>query len=194
MESYIQRIVEAVGDIGPPVLLVGHSMGGLPISEAAERIPSRISKLIYLTAVLPQSGEKLTDFTEVNEGESSAALALIDSAEEGAHEFDPAMAADIFYSLCTPERVRRAIARLKPQADAPLAEPVHMTVAGWGSLSKTYIICTEDRAHPVSRQHWYCDRMPNVKKILLKADHSPFYSKPIELTQLICAEASWKQN
>ena len=79
MESYIQRIVEAVGDIGPPVLLVGHSMGGLPISEAAERIPSRISKLIYLTAVLPQSGEKLTDFTEVNEGESSAALALIDS-------------------------------------------------------------------------------------------------------------------
>jgi len=39
------------------VVLVGHSFGGSPITAAAARAPGRIARLVYLDAMLPQSGE-----------------------------------------------------------------------------------------------------------------------------------------
>ncbi|AKD58457.1 hypothetical protein SD10_10665 [Spirosoma radiotolerans] len=39
------------------VILVGHSFGGMVISGVAEQLPDRISKLIYLDAMVPNDGE-----------------------------------------------------------------------------------------------------------------------------------------
>ena len=38
------------------VILVGHSMGGVAITAAAERAPEKIAAIVYLTAFMPQSG------------------------------------------------------------------------------------------------------------------------------------------
>src|SRR5260221_10451578 len=38
------------------VVLVGHSFGGVPISGVADRIPNRIARLVYLDAVVIESG------------------------------------------------------------------------------------------------------------------------------------------
>lgn len=39
------------------VVLVGHSFGGAPISGAADRVPERIARLVYLDAVIMEDGE-----------------------------------------------------------------------------------------------------------------------------------------
>src|SRR6266511_99152 len=39
------------------VVLVGHSYGGMVITGVADRIPDRIRRLVYLDALLPDSGE-----------------------------------------------------------------------------------------------------------------------------------------
>jgi len=41
------------------VVLVGHSYGGMVITGVADRIPERIRRLIYLDAMLPDSGESV---------------------------------------------------------------------------------------------------------------------------------------
>ncbi len=41
------------------VILLGHSYGGMVITGVADRIPERISRLIYLDAMLPENGENL---------------------------------------------------------------------------------------------------------------------------------------
>ena len=41
------------------VILLGHSYGGMVITGVADRIPERISRLIYLDAFLPVDGENL---------------------------------------------------------------------------------------------------------------------------------------
>jgi pimeloyl-ACP methyl ester carboxylesterase len=46
-----------------PVVLAGHSRGGLVIGEAAERVPDRLAGLIYLTALLVPPGQSLADIT-----------------------------------------------------------------------------------------------------------------------------------
>ncbi len=43
------------------VILVGHSFGGMVISGVAERVPERISQLIYLDAMVPNDGESARD-------------------------------------------------------------------------------------------------------------------------------------
>jgi pimeloyl-ACP methyl ester carboxylesterase len=41
------------------VILLGHSYGGMVITGVADRIPERISRLVYLDAFLPETGENL---------------------------------------------------------------------------------------------------------------------------------------
>lgn len=43
------------------VILVGHSMAGMIITGVADKIPERISRLIYLDAILPENGENSMD-------------------------------------------------------------------------------------------------------------------------------------
>jgi len=43
------------------VILVGHSVAGMIITGVADQVPERISRLIYLDAVLPENGESIMD-------------------------------------------------------------------------------------------------------------------------------------
>jgi pimeloyl-ACP methyl ester carboxylesterase len=43
------------------VILLGHSYGGMVITGAADRVPARIGKLVYLDAAHPKNGESLAD-------------------------------------------------------------------------------------------------------------------------------------
>jgi len=43
------------------VALVGHSYGGMVVTGAADRAPSRIAALVYLDAFVPQSGQAAAD-------------------------------------------------------------------------------------------------------------------------------------
>ena len=41
------------------MVLVGHSYGGMVITGVVDRIPDRIKRVVYLDALLPDSGESL---------------------------------------------------------------------------------------------------------------------------------------
>src|SRR5579859_7931096 len=43
------------------VVLVGHSYGGMVVTGAADRVPSRIRTLVYLDAFVPEAGRTLLD-------------------------------------------------------------------------------------------------------------------------------------
>ncbi|MBR3231174.1 MAG: alpha/beta fold hydrolase, partial [Lachnospiraceae bacterium] len=57
METYTQYLVDLLSKQEEPVILVGHSMGGMSISQASSRIPEKVKKLVYVTAFLPKSGQ-----------------------------------------------------------------------------------------------------------------------------------------
>src|SRR5215472_7271788 len=63
LATYTQRIIEYLDDEPEPVILVGHSMGGLTISQVAEERPDKISALVYLAAFLLGNGQSLSDIS-----------------------------------------------------------------------------------------------------------------------------------
>ena len=61
LDGYAERVGAALRGTDGPVVLVGHSMGGVVITEAAERYPERVAGLVYLTAIVLRAGEAMTD-------------------------------------------------------------------------------------------------------------------------------------
>jgi len=53
------------------VVLVGHSYGGMIITGVADRVPDRIKRLVYVDALLPDSGESVVTMQGADTGRSN---------------------------------------------------------------------------------------------------------------------------
>ncbi|GAA1985144.1 alpha/beta fold hydrolase [Kitasatospora viridis] len=62
LDTHIADVVRAIDeDPAEPVVLVGHSYGGMPITGAADQRPERIRSLVHLDAFAPRDGESAFD-------------------------------------------------------------------------------------------------------------------------------------
>ena len=63
LETHIEDVVSLLEmeDLHD-VVLVGHSYGGMVVTGAADRVPERIGRLIYLDAFVPENGRCLLDY------------------------------------------------------------------------------------------------------------------------------------
>src|SRR6185295_9358385 len=77
LENYARRVQEAIEAAGEPVVLVGHSMGGMVVTQAAEYAAPNIRKVVYLTAFLPGNGQALVDLAGSFEGADNVQPSLI---------------------------------------------------------------------------------------------------------------------
>ena len=56
LDSYVNAVKDVILSVNEPVVLVGHSMGGLIITQTAELVPDRVQALGYLAAFSPGNG------------------------------------------------------------------------------------------------------------------------------------------
>lgn len=171
LDHYVNRIVEALPTSGPPALLVGHSMGGISITAAAERAPERIRKLAYVAAFLPRDGESLLDL--VRQGETSIRSAVRPGPTEGATVLDPASAAAFLCQDASPEQQARMLALIGPQPNAPQTTPVKVSEARFGRLPRAYVFCEQDRTVPPRLQRAMVDASPCAETVSLPCGHLP---------------------
>lgn len=94
---------------------------------------------------------------------------------------------ECFYAGCAQEDVDRAISRLRPQALAPVATPLKLSDANYGSVRRCYIECSEDRAIGHAMQQRLRDNGRVDMSAVLDTDHSPFYSCPEKLVETLVA-------
>jgi pimeloyl-ACP methyl ester carboxylesterase len=65
LEDYVHAVMKTANGHNGQVILVGHSMAGIVISQAAERLgPEKVSTLLYLDAFLPRDGDSLFALVE----------------------------------------------------------------------------------------------------------------------------------
>jgi pimeloyl-ACP methyl ester carboxylesterase len=175
LEGYVDRVCEALEEPDDPPTLVGHSMAGMPITAAAERVPSRIDTLVYLTAYLPGDGESMLD----QRNEASLVTRHFETDEERGVGWVPDEWLDeAFYADCGPEE--RALARslVRPEPLDPISTPVEATEERFGSVRRAYVGCTEDRAITRQQQEAMLEEHGVDRELTLEASHSPFLSMP----------------
>ena len=180
LQSYTDRVVEALDAQPEPVVLVGHSLGGVAISQAAEQRPGKIEKLVYVCAVLLPDGRSAS---EASQGDSESVVfnnvevqpdqGRILITEEGLRE--------ALYHDCPEEDLQRALRLITPQPMAPLGTPVRVTEENFGSVRRTYVRTTQDRtASPAAQEKMYTE-LPCEKVVSMATGHLPFFAAPEEL-------------
>jgi pimeloyl-ACP methyl ester carboxylesterase len=164
-----------------PVILVGHSRGGIVISEAAERVPDSMAALVYVCAILLPSGMSRATWRE--RAEPNPAFSAIQKEHRSGHArvIDTAHAAPVFAQLSPPDLVKSALDRLVAEPDGPRTDLLSLSEARYGSVPRHYIECLHDRTIPIADQRLMQSLSPVASVITLEADHSPFLSVPHEL-------------
>lgn len=170
-----------------PVILAGHSRGGLVVSQAAELAPKAIDALVYICAMMLPDGMSRADF-KVLEEPNPAFDAIVSPAFDGAGTVvDAAKVPAIFAQISPPDRVAAAMARLVAEPHPPRSTPLRLTPERFGRIPRTYIECTADRTIPLSSQRRMQHLVPGAAVVTLDADHSPFLSRPHELAAALLA-------
>lgn len=170
-----------------PVVLAGHSRGGLVVSTAAEADPEAMDALVYICAMMLPSGMSRAEFKQGEEPNPDFdALIYYTEDRHGTVIIGPGPE-KVFAQLSPPDLAEAAMARLVAEPHGPRSEKIAVTPQRWGSLPRTYIECTQDRTIPISSQRRMIALSPGTRVVTLDADHSPFLSRPRELTEALIA-------
>ena len=193
--------IEQLG-AGDPVIVVAHSAGGAVLTRAAQQATALVAHAVYLTAFMPASGVPLSAYTRMPEHEGGLVrpLAVADPAAVGALRLDVASPdpryrqrlREAFYGDVDRAVADAAIALLTPDAPAGIsAGTTTLTAAGWGSVPRTCVICTQDMAiRPALQQRFIADAdaafPANPTSVhTLHASHSPFLSMPAQVAGIV---------
>lgn len=173
-----------------PVVLVGHSRGGIVISEVAELVPDRIQSLVYLAAFLVPGGKTLADMLAIGPSRPVADGAIVMREDGISSVIAPPKVAPVFYNTTTPALAERAAKLLTPEPMMSFTTPLRTSDARFGRVKRAYIECTEDNAIPIELQRSMQKALPCDPVVTLATDHSPFFSAPDDLCQALLGIAA----
>jgi pimeloyl-ACP methyl ester carboxylesterase len=156
-------------------------MGGLVISQVAEKIPDKIKALVYLTANLLRNGE-------TSNFEKFFPLFNI-SQDQRYFTIKSELVANLFYNDCSADDVARAKALLGSEAMAVFKAPVHLSNEKFGRVPRMYIECLRDHTLFPQDQKAMYTTTPCLKVISLNTGHSPFLSAPEKLVDCLLSLA-----
>jgi pimeloyl-ACP methyl ester carboxylesterase len=173
----VATVNRAIGLVGGPVLLVGHSYGGFVITNAGYNNPN-VTGLVYVAAFAPDEGQSISNF--VDPAALPPGFFIFDSGGFG--YINPEMFHQAFVQdVNTTEAEIMAIAQ-KPAHQSLLAEP--SGPPAWKQLPTWYQVSESDHIIPPDAQRQFAQQM-NATTISVNASHASLVSHPNEIAQLI---------
>ncbi|HEX2915905.1 MAG TPA: alpha/beta fold hydrolase [Chloroflexia bacterium] len=182
LKSYTEAICRVINEQADPVVLVGHSRGGIVISEVAEALPDRVKSLVYLAAYLLQDGQSMLQVA-LGDRDSLIVQNLILNEEGGYHLLRDEAIAPALYADCSAEDIAWAQSQFVPEPNAPVGTPIHITPERYGQVRRYYIECLQDKALTPAIQRQMYTAMPCQEVLSLETSHSPFFSAPQQLAR-----------
>jgi pimeloyl-ACP methyl ester carboxylesterase len=172
----------AIDAMNGPVLLVGHSYGGMVISEAGK--DPKVAGLLYVAALIPEEGQNVIDVNApFPPGPGAAEFQLspagfLSLSLKGINEF--------FAQDVSPEERKVLFATQVPWAASATTEKVHNPA--WQTKPSWSIIAAKDGMINPDLQRAKA-RIIKATTIELKSDHVPMASEPKKVANFIMKAA-----
>ena len=184
LKDYVKTVTDAVNRHPGKVILVGHSMAGIVVSQVAENIPNKIDKLVYVSAYLPKSGEDLLSLSK-KDAQSKVGGALEFTADGSAATIKKDMINEAVCADC-PGFMKEALVKYhKAEPAKPLGEKVTLG-AKFNGVPKYYIHTTNDNAVGYALQQQMVKDNGTIKKtFLMNTSHLPFVVNPAEFISIL---------
>jgi len=185
LDAFAQAVGRHISDGEKDVVLVGHSMGGMVITEAGERYANSISRLVYLAAFIePPKDETSAPRTPVKIADALRSALVVSEDRVSTTVKDEALR-DVFYNDCSDADIELARLLLVPEKRQAMEEHLTHTSARWGGIKRDYVVCLQDGAIAADTQQKMAEETKCHAIHEMDASHSPFFSQPKELVQLL---------
>ena len=161
-----------------PVILVGHSYGGVVITEAGND-PSVVG-LVYVAAFAPGRGESVAAL--IKDPPPGAPVPPILPPQEGFLMLDKAKFAASFAADVTPEKAEFMANSQVPWGVVALNGAI--TQPAWESKPSWYLVTTDDRMIPPPAQRSMSQRAGS-SVVEIKGSHAVYVSQPEAVADLI---------
>lgn len=166
-----------------PVVLVGHSYGGVVITEAGS--DPKVRSLAYIAAFAPDTGESVE--TLIANPSPGASVPPILPPQDGFLRLDASKFAASFAADVDPATAQFMADSQVPWGVNALAGKV--TVPAWKSKPSYYLVASDDHMIPPPAQRAMAKRA-NASVVEIHGSHAVYVSKPAEVARLIEQAAS----
>jgi pimeloyl-ACP methyl ester carboxylesterase len=173
----VATVKRAIDFIGGPVVLVGHSYGGMVITNAGYNNPN-VKGLVYVAAFAPNEGQSLGSF--VSPSKFPKDFLMPDKA--GLAYINPKLFHDWFAQDVNPARADVMAVVQKPFNLSIFAE--NSGPPAWKQLPTWYQVSENDHMIPPAVEQMFAKQM-NATTISLPSSHASLVSHPNEIAQLI---------
>lgn len=184
LDAYRDKVIQSLPDTNEKVILVGHSMAGMVISAVGEKVPSRVSKLVYVGAFLPANGQALTDLAESDPGSKLGPL-LVRSADQLTLNIVRDSLTYLFINDGSASAKDLVVKNYRAEPSIPFINKINLTKENFGNIEKVYIKTLQDIVISPGLQ----DRMIAAAGIQLvyslNTSHSPFLVQPKKLAEML---------
>jgi pimeloyl-ACP methyl ester carboxylesterase len=168
----------AISQQAGSVILVGHSYGGVVISEAGSE--PKVKSLVYIAAFAPDKGESVQSL--IANPAPGAPVPPILPPQNGFLFLDRAKFADAFAADVAPAEAAFMADSQVPWGVNALAGAV--TVPAWKSKRSWYLVTTDDKMIPPPAQRQMAKRA-NATVVEVKGSHAIYVSQPQAVIKLI---------
>jgi len=173
----IATVKRAIELLGGPTILVGHSYGGIVITNAAYNNPN-VTGLVYIAAVAPNEGQSLGDFFDVKKLPKD----FLKTDSGGFAYINPDLFHDMFAQDLDPAQADIMATTQKPPSLSILAEK--SGPPAWKQLPTWYEVSGNDRMIPPDAERMFAKQI-NATTISVNASHVAFISHPDQIAGLI---------
>ncbi|MEV7523577.1 alpha/beta fold hydrolase [Streptomyces sp. NPDC091371] len=212
LQDNVRHVVDTLRRLAErgPVVLVGHSLGGLTVSAVANAVPELLDRVVYLSALCLGDPAMLTepwDVADDNLLDAAAARITVPGVREpgvvrlnwrSAHA-DPALFAELKAAIMadsTDHQFRLLLDSMDPDENHSVLEPAAVVRAdGWGRVPHTYVRLSEDRGiTPAVQDHMIrtADELTpdNPFEVhTLATSHVGYFSRPQPFAELLAGLA-----
>ena len=184
MKTTVEQICELIDSIPGKVILLGHSKNGIMISQVAEYRSDKIEKLVYLAAYLIPNGKTQKEYSMLDT-EGWLRPYVTQHPETNSHTLQSTIFKEGLYHDCEDEITDLAKVLLSNEPVESAITPLKLTDENFGRVPRVYIECTEDRAVTPFIQRKMYGETPCEKVYSLPTSHSPFFSRPKDLVDIL---------
>jgi pimeloyl-ACP methyl ester carboxylesterase len=178
LEGDVAVTRRAIAQAPGKVILVGHSYGGVVITEAGN--DPKVAGLVYIAAFAPDNGESVSAL--IKDPPPGASVPPILPPQDGFLFLDKAKFAASFAADVDP-----ATAQFMADSQVPWgvgALDGQVTQASWKAKPSYYLIAKDDRMIPPPAQQFMSKRI-GAKVVEVPGSHSVYVSQPEAVVKLI---------
>lgn len=183
LSAWARAVADVIEADPEPAILVGHSRGGMVISQVAELVPDWIRLNVYLTAIMMKNGESGLDSSQLVPP-SALRERNYELTDDGlAFKVIPDLA--LSYGRSPPDLVRKALSQMTPEPNFGLVTPLSLSAERYGRVRRAYVECLGDETVVLALQRAMHARQPCEIVRAIDTDHCPHYSAPAEVAAVL---------